>query len=118
MSYSDQSIPFGTEAITLSNGTTYHCESFDFPRNSQKIRRYDSDGTPGGSYYEEDHSEGTMTLQLGTTSTAYPTQYLTFSRTISSQYGSETFVITDISTPESNQGDKKVTCTFSKVRTA
>lgn len=79
--YSDPStIPFGSQVIT-SQGVTFVAESISFQQPSTTVERRDEDGDPSGQVTVAGFDNGTMVLQLATTSTVPPTIGATFTLT-------------------------------------
>lgn len=79
--YSDPStIPFGAQVIT-SQGVTFVAESISFSQPSTTVERRDEDGDPSGQVTVAGFDNGTMVLQLATTSTVPPTIGATFTLT-------------------------------------
>lgn len=79
--YNDPStIPFGAQVIT-SQGVTFVAESISFQQPSTTVERRDEDGDPSGQVTVAGFDNGTMVLQLATTSTVPPTVGATFTLT-------------------------------------
>lgn len=79
--YSDPStIPYGAQVIT-SQAVTFVAENINFQQPSTTVERRDEDGDPSGQVTVAGFDNGTMTLQLATTSTVPPTIGATFTLT-------------------------------------
>src|SRR4051812_35847936 len=94
---SDGNIPFGSEIVTV-NGVDYVAEEIDFHEKSTAIYRRDERNIPNGGVYIKDLLEGTMTLQLGSLTTAIPEGQSQV--TIPFRGADVLFVITDVQQPK------------------
>ena len=99
---------------TLSiNSVTYVAESFSYEEGTSKTESvFDENGDPSGSVTWKNVPTGSATLQMSG-SMAVPTQGQSFSATI--RGSSVNFKILNVTTPEEQQGRKKVNITFIKL---
>ena len=99
---------------TLSiNSVTYVAESFSYEEGTSKTENvFDENGDPSGSVTWKNVPTGSATLQMSG-SMAVPTQGQSFSATI--RGSSVNFKILNVTTPEEQQGRKKVNITFIKL---
>lgn len=78
--YNDINVPFGAQVIS-SGGVTFVAENISFQQPSTTVERRDEDGDPSGQVTVAGFDNGTMTLQLATTSTVPVTIGATFTLT-------------------------------------
>lgn len=121
---SDGSIPYGSDVIaigtfaagtppTITSSTNYVADSISFNRPAKVIERTNENDEPTGQVIVAGFVTGSATLQLATTSTAYPTQGQHFVHSISGSV--EAFVIDSVDQPLTKEGESKVNITFRKV---
>lgn len=90
----DGSIPYAGVVPSIG-GVSYVAKSFSVKRPSTKLEQRDDLNEPSGKVTSPDFVTGSATLQLSTTSTAYPAIGAEFTLTLDAVIGSETFYITD-----------------------
>jgi len=94
-------MPYGSRTLTI-NAVTYKVNSLDIDRPTAEASDNNTDGTPNRARWTAQRASFTAELQLATGSTALPQFGNTFSDTFDSNYGSESFVITNSPYSESN----------------
>lgn len=120
----DGTIPYGSDVIaigtftggappTIGSTTNYVADSISFNRPAKVIERTNENDEPSGQVIVAGFVTGSATLQLATTSTAYPTQGQHFTHSISGS--AEYFVIDSVDQPLTKEGESKVNITFRKV---
>jgi hypothetical protein len=105
-------VPYGSRLLSI-DGKYYIAESFDVSRPSTVIERVNEVGEPHGQVIIGGFITGTATLQMPTSS-LIPNIGDTFQATGSGSVV-ETFIISELSTPEASATDKKVNITFRKL---
>ncbi len=122
--YNDGSIPFGSRVETFYRGGkpgvgtslgTYVFETNTPARPTNIIKRKDQNGAPNGSVGQQDFATLSGTVQLATSSSSPLEPGDMFADTFDSAIGSETFVITEVSSPESQSDYKKQSISCLKV---
>lgn len=99
--------------ILAINSVNYVAENFSYEEGVSKSEEvFDQNGDPSGSVHWADVPKGSATLQLSG-SQAIPTANLAFSSSI--RGSTVNFRTLTVSTPEEQQGRKKVNITFIKV---
>jgi hypothetical protein len=91
----DGSMPYGTPnsgSITI-DGTSYILENINISRGNSEAMSRNGIGKPNRQRFTADVPELTATLQLATSSTAYPEFGKTFTLTVDAAYGSETWIV-------------------------
>ena len=113
MSFSDGSIQAGARTLQIppSTGATYVAESFNVRRPSNNIDQNDENNEPRKAKYTDGWVEGDAVLQLDTDA---PAKGETFTTTVDSTIGAETFYITSVGQQESQGDYKKLPITFRK----
>ena len=97
----DGAMAYGSRTLTI-NAVTYKVVSLDIARPTVAAEDNLQTSAPGRKRWTGQRAQLTATLQLATGSTAYPQFGNTFTDTFDSNYGSETFVITEPPYSESN----------------
>lgn len=92
----------GSSGVIQINGVSYKVNNVTPSRASQEAKDYNPDGTPGRRRDTADFDTCSMELQLGTSATAYPKFGDTFSMTLDSNYGAETWVVQPVAVPQTN----------------
>jgi translation initiation factor 2 gamma subunit (eIF-2gamma) len=105
-------VPYGSRLLTI-DGNFYIAESFDVSQPSTVIERVNEVGEPHGQVIIGGFVTGTATLQMPTSS-LIPNIGDTFTAALSGS-ATHTFIISELSTPEASQTDKKVNITFRKL---
>ncbi|MBM3758409.1 MAG: hypothetical protein FJW38_31105 [Acidobacteria bacterium] len=111
--YNDGTVQYGSYVLTI-NSVAYIAESLNCSRPTKIIERLNELGEPNGQVVVRNFETGTAVLQLASGSTAWPTLGLTFTVTLESAFGSEVFIITEISHPYGQNDAKKVNISFRK----
>ena len=111
--YNDGAIPYGSRIVTIDT-VAYIAEDIEVTRPTSVIERRNELNEPSGQVLIQDFVTGSATLQLAATSTDIPDLGATFTMTIDSEIGAETFIISEIGQGE-NQGEaKKIRINFRK----
>lgn len=110
--FNDGTFQVASRLLTI-NAVNYVAENFSYEEGVSKSEEvYDQNGDPSGSVHWADVPKGSATLQLSG-SQAVPAQNMAFSSTI--RGATVNFRTLTVSTPEEQQGRKKVNVTFIKV---
>jgi hypothetical protein len=91
-SFLDGEMPYGTTPVTI-NSIVYIVKSFSPDRPVSEVVDENSVGGDSRARVVRKQSGFTAELQLATTSTAYPKFGDTFSYTVDSNYGAESWVV-------------------------
>lgn len=99
--------------ILAINSVNYVAENFSYEEGTSKTENvFDENGDPSGSVTWKNVPTGSATLQMSG-SQAVPTQAMAFSSTI--RGATVNFKVVNVTTPEEQQGRKKVNITFIKI---
>lgn len=109
----DGSIPYGSKVFTI-NSVTYVAEDISIDDAAQKIDRKNEVGEPSGRVLVQDYVEGTATLQLASTSTAPPTNGMTFTQDLQHTGTNQTWALLKISPTFKQDEAQKVNVSFYK----
>ena len=90
--FQDGTMPFGTSAVTI-NAVDYVVNSFTPDRPVSEVTDHTGVGVPSRARVVMGHAGFSAELQLATSATAFPKPGDTFSYTVDSNFGSETWVI-------------------------
>ena len=102
--YLDGTMAYGSRTITTTTGAvTYIASNIKVDRPTTEAIDEHADGTPGRRRETAGVATLTAELQLATSSTAYPVFGDTFTTTLDSNYGSETWVISPVPHEEDNK---------------
>lgn len=93
----------GSSGTITINAVAYIVNSVTPRRNSTRAEDRVADGGPGRARDTADFDECDLELQLATSATASPKFGDTFSMTLDSNYGSETWYVGPVSPPQSNE---------------
>lgn len=117
--YVDGTPGFGTPTVTI-NATTYVVETFNIQRPTKDAKSYTATGTPSQNRRVVDWATGTMTIQATSGTAGKPQFGATFSLTVDDNFGSETWVISEVPFESSNDAGtlRKINVTFEKVITS
>lgn len=85
-------MPYGSTAVTI-NSVVYIVKSFTPDRPVSEVVDEDANGSDARARVVRKQSGFSAELQLATSSTAYPQFGQTFSYTVDSNYGAETWVV-------------------------
>ena len=102
----DGTVVHGTRTLTLSNGYTYACDDWSIERPVDEIERTGPTGLDTGQVFIGRKKRGSATLQYSSTSTPDPEMGQTFTE------DSVTYIIKDVSRPESKATETKCRVTF------
>jgi hypothetical protein len=118
--YNDGAVPYGSRILSIINTTTgatavvFVAENVSIQRPTNIIERKDENDEPSGQVLVKNFNTGSATLQLATSTTVPPDEGATFSITLDSVRGSETFVVSEVGQVESQGEAKKVNISFRK----
>lgn len=99
----DGTMAYGTQSVTI-NSVAYIINNVKVARPVKEANDEDTVGKPGRNRYTVGVDELTGDLQLATNSTAYPKFGDTFTLTLDSNYGSETWIVMPMEAEQTNEG--------------
>ena len=111
--YSDPAFPYGSKVLTI-NTVTYVANNIRATQQAKEIRRTNELGAPSGNIGVEDFTEGTATLQLATSSTAYPALGDTFAVDLFKAGSTQTYWIKSVSPAYDHEGETLIDISFVK----
>lgn len=107
----DGSVQYGSRVINLGSAS-YIADNIEVTRPSTIIERTNEVGEPNGQVAIAGFVTGSATLQLASGSATIPALGAEFAESFGA--GSETFFVSEVSQPESKDGEKKVNVSFRK----
>ena len=111
----DGAVQYGSRVITVptSTGTAFVADSVEVKRPTTVIEQTNELGEPSGQALIAGFVTGSAQFQMQVSVDA-PVLGEEFAETFDSTIGSETFIVADVSTPETSDGEKKVSIEFRK----
>jgi len=116
ITYSDGTVLFGTENITLENGVTYVLEDCSGTTPANVVDVPDKVGSPTKQVIVQGKPNGSFTIQLPNTGSAVPQVGMTGSLLagFAGTGSAMTVIITEVSTPRSVNDYAKSNCSWVK----
>jgi hypothetical protein len=105
--YNDGSAAYGSRVLTFSTSGAMVAESVSVERPTKIIAVENEIGEPSKQVVIADFVTATATVQIA--SAVPPALGETFTTTVSTAIGAETFIVTNVSQPEEQAGLKKCT---------
>jgi hypothetical protein len=97
----DGAMSYGSQTVTI-NAVNYILNNVKVARQVKEANDENAVGAPSRNRYTKGVDELTAELQLETGSTAYPQFGQTFTLTLDSNYGSETWIVMPVDAEQSN----------------
>ena len=110
--YNDVAIGYGSFILNIG-GSAYIAEDVEVSRPTKIIDRMNEKGEDSGQVIIAAKVTGTATLQLANSSSAYPSLGQVFSGSFGTST-TETFILTDVSSPFAQLSDWKARVSFVK----
>ena len=111
----DGAVQYGSRTVTIptSTGTLFVFDSIEIKRSTTIIEQTDELGEPSGQVLIPGFVTGSGQLQMQSSVDA-PVLGEEFAEEFDATIGSETWIVADVSTPETSDGEKKCSIEFRK----
>jgi hypothetical protein len=110
--YNDGDLKFGSRVVTI-NSIAYIAESFTIDQPVQVVESTDELAQPRGSYAFDGFVTGSATLLFPDQDSGAPTRHMTFTSD-DNQGVSKTWIVRNVSVPQTNNGETKCNITFAQ----